>query len=183
MTIYTPYTYLIGWSKFGRYYYGVRFAKGCHPSEFWKKYFTSSKFVTEFRKDHGEPDIIQIRKTFKTHTEACLWEGKVLKRLNVVNDDKWLNKWSGTPEHMFGGKIQSDLAKRRIKKGNHNLTEWNTEKVRCTKCGKVGQKRAMKRWHFDNCGKKYIRSKESSRKQSISMKKVWLREDYNGRWT
>jgi hypothetical protein len=41
----TPYTYLIGWSHLNKWYYGRRTAKGCHPSELWVKYFTSSKSV------------------------------------------------------------------------------------------------------------------------------------------
>jgi hypothetical protein len=36
MNIYnTPYTYLIGWSNQNKYYYGVRYAKDCHPNDFW----------------------------------------------------------------------------------------------------------------------------------------------------
>lgn len=49
-----PYTYLIGWSKLNKWYYGSRTAKNCHPSELWIKYFTSSKFVKEFRRLYGE---------------------------------------------------------------------------------------------------------------------------------
>ena len=30
----------------------------------------------------------------------------------------------------------------------------NNKKVTCNHCGKEGQSRAMKRWHFDNCKKK-----------------------------
>lgn len=94
MSIYshTPYTYLIGWSKLDRWYYGVRFAKDCDPDDLWTKYFTSSKYVKAFRKEHGEPDVIQIRKTFKDAKSAVLWEKAVLARINVVKKEKWLNK-------------------------------------------------------------------------------------------
>ena len=64
-----PYTYLIGWSKLNKYYYGVRYAKNCHPSDLWTKYFTSSKYVKQFREENGEPDIIEIRKTFSNIKE------------------------------------------------------------------------------------------------------------------
>lgn len=90
MSIYLPYTYLIGWSKHNIWYYGVRFAKGCHPNELWKTYFTSSKRVSSFRKEHGEPDVIVVRRTFETGKQACLWEEKVLRRINIKNS-KWLN--------------------------------------------------------------------------------------------
>ena len=86
------YTYLIGWSKHDKYYYGVRYSKDCHPSDLWVKYFTSSKYVKLFVKKNGKPDIIQIRKIFDDTTKARLWETKVLKRMNVVKDDRWLNK-------------------------------------------------------------------------------------------
>ncbi len=65
MSIYIPYTYIIGWSLYNKYYYGVRYAKNCNPNDLWKTYFTSSKYVKEFRNNHGEPDIIQVRKTFE----------------------------------------------------------------------------------------------------------------------
>lgn len=86
------YTYLIGWSQQNKWYYGVRYAKGCKPSELWRTYFTSSQYVTLFRKRFGEPDIIQIRKTFTCKNKAILWENKVLKRMNVICDEKWLNR-------------------------------------------------------------------------------------------
>ncbi len=87
-----PYTYLIGWKKQNKFYYGVRYSKKCKPDDLWVTYFTSSKYVREFRNQYGEPDIIQIRRTFKDKKSAKNWEDKVLRRLNCVFDDKWLNK-------------------------------------------------------------------------------------------
>ncbi len=86
------YTYLIGWSDHNKYYYGVRYSKNCDPSDLWVTYFTSSKYVHEFRKQYGEPNIIEIRKTFDNTNKARLWEHKVLKKMNVIKEDKWLNK-------------------------------------------------------------------------------------------
>lgn len=91
MSIYQPYTYLIGWSKLRRFYYGVRFAKNCHPNDLWKTYFTSSKYVEAFRKEHGEPDVIEVRRTFESEKLARGWEHKVLRRMKVVNEDRFLN--------------------------------------------------------------------------------------------
>jgi hypothetical protein len=98
--IYTPYTYLIGWSKLNKWYYGVRYAQkdrclyetGCHPDDFWNTYFTSSEEVKEYLKLHGEPDVIQIRHKFASKEKAISWETKVLRRMNAVKDDKWLNR-------------------------------------------------------------------------------------------
>ena len=95
MNTYQPYTYLIGWSDLDQWYYGVRFAKNCDPSDLWTKYFTSSKYVALLREEHGEPDIVQVRKTFINSDQARAWELKVLQRMNVVTESKWLNKSAG----------------------------------------------------------------------------------------
>lgn len=86
------YTYLLGWSSHKKYYYGVRYAKKCDVSDLMRTYFTSSKYVKDFIKLYGMPDIVQIRKTFKTKEEAMLWEHKVLRRMHVVANEKWINK-------------------------------------------------------------------------------------------
>lgn len=92
-----PYTYLIGWSKLDKWYYGRRTAKNCNPSEFWKTYFTSSVFVDEFRIKHGEPDIIKIHKIFddvdyETKISKCVnQEKRFLRRMKVVTSDRWIN--------------------------------------------------------------------------------------------
>lgn len=91
MIIYQPYTYLVGWSKLNKWYYGVRYSKYATPSELWVKYFTSSKYVKIFRKKYGEPDVIQVRRIFDDKYKAILWEQKVLKRLNVEKNNKFLN--------------------------------------------------------------------------------------------
>jgi hypothetical protein len=50
--------------------------------------------------------------------------------------------------HMLGdGSFQRKNAKKIIDEGRHNMVEKST----CPNCGKIGQARAMMRWHFDNC--------------------------------
>ncbi len=85
------YTYLIGWKQHDFWYYGVRFAKNCDPSDLWVKYFTSSRRVKTLRKRLGEPDVIEVRRTFKDAESAIAWERKVLTRLNVKDSKRWLN--------------------------------------------------------------------------------------------
>jgi integrase/recombinase XerD len=128
-TVYTPYTYLIGWSKLDKWYYGARYAKehkclyetGCHPYDFWVTYHTSSDRVTAFRKEHGEPDVIQIRKTFSNADNAVSWEGRVLKRINAVKRDNWLNGTDGfSPkqgERLVLTEEQSKIISIRTKRG------------------------------------------------------------------
>ena len=107
MNDHVPYTYIVGWSKHNRYYYGVRYAKDCNPRDLWVSYFTSSKYVKEFRKIHGEPDILQIRKTFKNIESSQVWETKVLQRMRVINDDRFLNKGIGKSLQNF--EIRKDI--------------------------------------------------------------------------
>lgn len=87
----TPYTYLIGWSSLNKWYYGVRYAKNCNPSDLWVTYKTSSKIVKKFASENGNPDIILIRRQFTSIRKAQDWESKVLKKMNVAKDSRWLN--------------------------------------------------------------------------------------------
>jgi len=87
-----PYTYLIGWKEHNIFYYGVRYSKYCSPSDLWKTYFTSSKHVRACVLKCGNPNIIQIRKTFCCVDDAINWEKTVLKRMRVLEDDRFLNK-------------------------------------------------------------------------------------------
>lgn len=85
------YTYLIGWSSMNKYYFGLRYKHGCKTTDLWTNYFTSSKQVNMMREFFGEPDIIQIRTLFDDIPKAREHEHKVLRRLQVLKSDKWLN--------------------------------------------------------------------------------------------
>ena len=98
MVEYLPYTYLLGWSNHDTWYYGCEYSltsKVANPQNLWTIYFTSSGYVKRFREEFGEPDIIEIRKTFKDDDSTRLWEAKVLKRMKVINDSRWLNQHDG----------------------------------------------------------------------------------------
>jgi len=88
----TPYTYLVGWKEHNKYYYGVRYAKDCSPEDLWNGYYTSSKYVKEFRQQNGEPDIVEVRQTFNSVDKAREWECKVLTKLDVTQKEEWLNQ-------------------------------------------------------------------------------------------
>ncbi|MFA6198909.1 MAG: hypothetical protein WC679_00715 [Bacteroidales bacterium] len=86
-----PYTYLIGWSTLNKFYYGVQYGTKANPDNLWNSYFTSSKYVKEYREFYGEPDIIQVRKTFDSSEKARRFEVKVIKQLLKNDKTKWLN--------------------------------------------------------------------------------------------
>ena len=93
-TIY--YTYCLVFILTGQRYYGVRYAKGCQPGDLWESYFTSSEVINRLIEEHGkEAFTTQIRKTFTTANKAREWEHRVLRRLDVANNPKWLNQTSG----------------------------------------------------------------------------------------
>lgn len=89
----TPYTYLVGWSKLDKWYYGVRFANNNEPAnDLWIVYHTSSKYVKELRRNHGEPDVIEVRRVFDSKVKAARWEDAVLRRMKVTHTERWINK-------------------------------------------------------------------------------------------
>lgn len=90
-------------------YYGSRYAKGCDPSDFWVTYFTSSGIVKKMIEQHGQPDIKEIRQIFGDNPEqAVAWETRVLKRLKVPSNKKYLNG------HCAGGGYLASLAAAKI---------------------------------------------------------------------
>jgi hypothetical protein len=85
----TPYTYLIGWGKLDKWYYGRKTGKHCHPKDFFVKYFTSSNRVKEFIKEVGLPDVIQIRQIFDNTFKTALFEENVTTKIFKL--ENWLN--------------------------------------------------------------------------------------------
>lgn len=90
-----PYAYLIGWSQLNLWYYGIEYGKKtktANPENLWKTYFTSSEYVHNIMNINGNPDVIEIRKTFSNSKEAILWEEKIIRRMDMIHKSEWLNK-------------------------------------------------------------------------------------------
>ena len=119
-----PYTYLIGWSKLNIWYYGARYKKDCSPEDLWKTYFTSSKYVKRFRKENGDPDVIEVRKIFQTAEQTRLWEHKVLIRLDAPKKEKWLNE-SYSNAKFYNVTPASDETKRKQSESHKGKPVWN----------------------------------------------------------
>lgn len=90
-----PYVYAIMWTEQNAAYVGVRHAKGCHPKDFWESYFTSSSYVREFRRLHGEPDHIEIIDTFLTAKEAVEAEYEIISTFSLHLSPAFLNMACG----------------------------------------------------------------------------------------
>lgn len=115
----TPYTYCLTFKPTGQRYYGARWAKGCHPTDLFKSYFTSSERISKMILENGKESFqYQIRKVFNS-AEACrVWEQKVITRLRVSSNANWINgryipsgDMSGPNNPMYKAK-RSDLSAR-----------------------------------------------------------------------
>jgi len=150
-----PYTYLIGWSTHSIWYYGARWANHCNPNDLWNTYFTSSKHVKRIRKKLGEPDVVQIRRTFSTKEKAANWEHRVLRRIKARTRNDFLNLYDGrsTP---FGG---SPKGPKNWRWGKHHSLETRQKLSR----SKIG----------------HVRSVDSREKQSTTMKITQFGNDNN----
>lgn len=92
------YTYHLYHTPTKQNYYGVRYAKGCTPSDLWKTYFSSSKKVSELIRVFGKDSFVAtVRKIFDCPKKALLWEDNVLRRIGAVNRTDWLNQWRSGP--------------------------------------------------------------------------------------
>ena len=132
MNIYAPFTYLVGWSELGLYYYGSMSRQHrpvANPDIMWKKYFTSSKYVQKIRKKHGEPDIIQIRRVFDCGIKCRMWERKVLQRLNVLQSDKWLNKNVGGT-FLYDDEVRSVMREKKLGAKNYMYGKTHSTEAR-----------------------------------------------------
>ena len=142
--IYTPYTYLIGWSSLNKWYYGVRTAAGCNPSDLFKTYFTSSKHVHAVIAEHGLPDVIQVRRTFVTSYDARRWEAVAIRRVGI-NNDKWLNQHSPDEGFFIKGPV-SEETKNRMRAAALALPQ-----IQCEHCGKIVNPGHYAQFHGDRC--------------------------------
>lgn len=109
------YTYFIKWSSTNMKYYGARGCNTLPKDDFWHYYFTSSKYVKEYRKQFGEPDVIEIRKIFNDKKEAFEWERRVLVKTKSKKSKDWLNRYDMSYNGAFGPKNHGDKVSKAMK--------------------------------------------------------------------
>jgi hypothetical protein len=160
-----PYTYLLKHIPTNTFYYGCRYAKGCHPTEFWDDYKTSSKYVKQLIEKYGVNSFVfEIRQTFTDVKKARLWETRVLKRMNAANRNDFINKTDNisiSPEDAQKGRtnrVPSDKLLAHAKRMGLS----NTGRVHSDE---VNEKKA----HWGNTYKLGVKeSEETKRKKSLS---------------
>lgn len=132
MTI--PYTYCLLHKPSGRRYYGSRYAKGCNPADLWILYFTSSNTIKKLILEDGKESFsFEVRKTFLTKEAALMWEQKVLCRLKVTKNDKWINE-----SYFSKDKIVSIISDERNKKIGDSLRGRKNGPMSADTKGKIG---------------------------------------------
>ena len=135
-----PYTYLIKHRPTGKVYYGFRGANKVEPHEdLWKHYFTSSKKVQSLIKETGVDSFdYEIRKIFDTKEQAILWETRVLKKCNVLHDDRWLNA------NVAGYNIATDEVRQKMSMSRRGkvTSELTKQKLRDVQKGKPKKSKA-----------------------------------------
>jgi hypothetical protein len=155
-----PFTYLLKHIPTNKYYYGVRYKKGCHPKDLWTKYFTSSKKVKGLIKRYGKKSFIfEIRKIFKNPNQAINWENKVLKRIKAIYRDDFLNQ---TDNKCFDPILISKYMKTKIG-------------IKNSFYGKKHSKKTIKKLRLINLGKNnpmYGKSQTEEVKQKIRLSKL-----------
>jgi len=128
-----PYTYLILFKPTCQLYYGVRFRKGCHPSELGVSYFSSSKVIHQLIEEYGLNQFeFQVRKLFQSAKLARKCEARVHKYFKVRKDQKWLNLHEAGELHFLRAHSDQTKALMREKAKSRNPDQYKktAEKLR-----------------------------------------------------
>lgn len=116
--MYIPYVYIIKNKTTQLKYLGVRYAKNCHPNDFWVTYFTSSKLVKKLIDLYGKEDFyIKILHKFPNDPEkAVLKEAHYFPMIKKRDDYLNLTYSSGVQDlriaskaGKIGGRIVKEL--------------------------------------------------------------------------
>lgn len=185
-----PFTYLIKHIPTGKVYYGLRYAKKCHPSDLWTTYFTSSYDVQKLIERDGKGAFLfEIRRIFTDTKKAIEWEKRVLRRMKVIRREDFINR-NIPGSSMFAHSEETKIKMRKPKpvgfseklKGNKHATvskgiPKTKEHAENISKGKKG-KAPFRGEDHPRYGKK--KSEEELLKMSISMKKKkWMNNGVN----
>ena len=193
--IYQPYTYLIAWTDHNVFYYGVRYnrkIRGKTPEQdLWNDYFTSSKYVKEFREEHGDPDRIEVRKVFKSSKQAIEWETKFLKRVRVIEKDNWLNqsytdgRWCNSGHSVETRRKLSEAAKGKkiSEETRRKLSEASKDKKHSEETRRKMSEAAKGRKHNEETRRKISEALKRKKREmrNFQSKKFWITDGVNNR--
>lgn len=187
-----PFTYLLGWSQQNKFYYGVRYSKDCDPADLGVTYFSSSKHVKEFIKLHGLPDVIQVRNTFDSKEKALSWEKRVIIRMKMINQNKWLNKTFYNFTNLEykrntlpGSKAAAEKRRGKTMEEFHGaekakqIREYKSQKLLANPISFKGQKK--NKVNYASGTKKQWADPETRERKIAGLKRAWQRRREEGR--
>lgn len=165
-----PYTYLIVHKTTGRWYYGVRYARGCDPSDLGKSYFTSSIYVKRIIDDEGPGAFLwSVRRVFDNAQSAKRWEHKVLRRMRVITNPMCINMSNSEgPPAMYGEHNPTKRTEVRAKLSNIASNRSAEQKKYVGYCNTISRRRKLFFKIFPKIRDKTI---PLSRKSVIEIKK------------
>ena len=91
----TPFFYIIRHIDTGKRYAGIKFARGCHPSDLLTKYLTSSKIVSKLLKENINSFIIDKIIEFENKEDLIEFEEFFLTEVDAIYSDHWFNQSTG----------------------------------------------------------------------------------------
>ncbi|PHS22167.1 MAG: hypothetical protein COA84_13385 [Robiginitomaculum sp.] len=126
-----PFTYIITHISSGVKYYGVKYARNCHPRDLGITYFSSSRIVTNMIAEEGIDKFkFEVRKRFKTKKAAVSWETKFLNKVSAATSDKWFNLYNGGDVwYNRGGYTLSDETRQKMRKPKSNEHQKKLAKI------------------------------------------------------
>lgn len=155
-----PYTYILLHEKTGYKYYGCQYAKDCDSSNFWTKYFTSSKKVKELIKEYGLDSFkFEIRKVFDDPIKCRLWEIKVIRRMKLVKRKDFLNQRNP------GG--LEEFIRKNYKPWNAGLKGKKDPRCKNKTKGKIGRWNDEQKRNFSEKTKQYNKETKTHSKRML----------------
>lgn len=103
-TLTIPFTYILKFKLTNQYYYGVRWARGCSPSELWNTYFSSSVHIKNLIKKYGKDSFqAKVSRTFSNKDEAIKHERRFLEKVKASTNGAFINKRNNMPDFSARG--------------------------------------------------------------------------------
>ena len=86
--------------------------------------------VKEYREKYGEPDVVEVRQVFDDSLQAREWEEKVIRRMDAVKDERWLNRQNaGHTFSQFGAQSEDWIKKRIESRQGYKHSEETKKKI------------------------------------------------------
>ncbi len=88
----TPFFYVLTHLLDGKRYAGIKTSKGCHPSQLWTTYFSSSKVINRIIDIEGKDAFtFEVRAIFDSLEKCLKYEATFLKKIQANINPNWYN--------------------------------------------------------------------------------------------